>query len=139
MNQLFLFANHYNGTDDYIIQADNGDRWLSIYQGIYQYQSTRGNKTYPAVRFMGNINITQRRFYKGQHKYHKVIREEENSIFLRNNDEYTVLNILLANNGYPHTLLNEIENVTLTQSDNPHLKIYNPTRVGGENDGIVNF
>jgi hypothetical protein len=66
MNETLLFANCYNGSDDYITQSDNGERWLSIYQGVYQYQATNGNRIYPAVKFLGNINITRRQFYKGQ-------------------------------------------------------------------------
>jgi hypothetical protein len=50
-----------------------------------------------------------------------------------------MLNVLFAENGYPETLLNEITNVVITNSYNPELKTNNHNRIGGENEGIVNF
>ena len=63
MEDLRLYAQEYNGTDDFITQIDNGERILSIYQGIIQHRATRDNITYPALRYLGNVNITRRIFY----------------------------------------------------------------------------
>jgi hypothetical protein len=41
--------------------------------------------------------------------------------------------------GYQDTLLNEITEVVIRESNNPRLKTYSNYRIGGENDGIVNF
>jgi hypothetical protein len=138
MEQPILYASQYNGADDYITQTDNGERWLHIYQGIYQHIATRGNGIYPVVKFLGSVNITHRRFYKGAKHPRKITRQEGESIFI-NDNEYKPLNILFAENGYPEDLLNNIQNLIITQSNNPNLKTNNSNRIGGENEGIYNF
>ncbi len=85
--------------------------------------------------------MTTRVFIKMAKHPRKVIREEGDSIFLNDygNPAYTLLNVVFAENGYPETLLNEITNVVITNSYNPELKTNNHNRIGGENEGIVNF
>ena len=127
-----LYAKQYS--DD-----ENGDIWLSICQGIYEKQSTRGNIVYPAVRHIGNINITQRRFLKGAKHLKKIVNQEGDTIILNGYDNiYTRINILFINLGYPQTLLYEITNVILTNSANLNIKTYkgdwDETR-----EGVVNF
>ena len=127
---LHLYAMHY--TDE-----SNGDKWLTIYQGVYNdYRDNR------VVKFLGNINMTHRIFRKGAKHPRKVIREDGDSIFLNNdysNPAYTILNVLFAENGYPESLLNEITNIVITNSYNPILKTNDHNKNGGENEGIVHF
>lgn len=127
---LLLYANEY--TDE-----TNGNKWLTIYKGLYD--DHHGNRI---VKRLGAVNMTTRIFIKMAKHPRKVIREEGDSIFLNNNygnPAYTLLNILFAENGYPESLLNEIINVVITNSYNPELKTNNHNRIGGENEGIVNF
>ena len=113
-----LYANQY--TDD-----ENGDIWLAIYQGIYEKQSTRGNIVYPAVRHLGNINITQRQFLKGAKHPKKVVNQEGDTIILNGYDNiFTRMSTKFTELGYPQTLLDEITNVILTNSANPNIKTY---------------
>ena len=144
MEELRLYAKQYNGTDDFITQVDNGERILSIYQGIIQHRATRGNITYPALRYLGNVNITRRIFYKGAKHSRKVIHQEDDNVILfnyGNNNEhtYTLIPTLFRDLGYQDTLLNEIIEVVIRESNNPRLKTFSNYRIGGENDGIVNF
>ena len=126
---LPLYAKQY--TDE-----TNGDNLFGVYQGVYH--DHRGNRV---VKILGNVNITHRIFLKMAKHPRKVIREEGDSIFLNDygNPAYTLLNVVFAENGYPESLLNEITNIVITNSYNPELKTNNHNRIGGENEGIVNF
>ena len=144
MEELRLYAKQYNGTDDFITQIDNGERILSVYQGIIQHHAARGNITYPTLRYLGNINITRRIFYKGAKHPRKITHQEDNNVILFNHgnnieNTYTLMSTLFREFGYPDTLLNEITEVIMRESNNPRLKIYNNNQVGGENNGIINF
>ena len=143
MEELRLYAKQYNGTDDFITRIDNGEKILSIYQGIIQHRATRGNITYPALQYLGNVNITRRIFYKGAKYSRKVINQEGDNVILFNygnniENTYTLMSTLFRELGYQDTLLNEITEVVIRESNNPRLKTSN-NRIGGENDGIVNF
>ena len=130
MEELYAFSH-----DD----PTNGDILLLIFKGIYQKQSTRGNIIYPVVKFIGSININQRRFLKGAKHPQKITIQENGSLTLfHSNERITYLNILLTDLGYPQTLIDEITNVINIQSVNPNVKTYK-----GYHDetrqGIVNF
>lgn len=126
---LLLYGNEY--TDE-----TNGNKWLTIYKGLYD--DHHGNRV---VKRLGAVNMTTRVFIKMAKHPRKVIREEGDSIFLNDygNPAYTLLDVVFAENGYPESLLNEITNIVITNSYNPELKTNNHNRIGGENEGIVNF
>jgi hypothetical protein len=145
MEEYVLYGKQYNGTNDYITGVDNGERWISIYQGIYQTQSTRSNKVYQTLKFLGEVNITRRIFYKGAKFPRKITRQEGDNVILfnyHNQDEeytFTLLTTLFANLGYPEILVNEISNIVIESSNNKRIKTNDHFRDGGENDGIVAF
>ena len=139
MEETFLYVKHYNGSDDNFTGIDNGERWLSIFQGIYQHQSTNGNIIYPVVKFLGNVNITRRRYYKGAKHPRKIIRQEIDTIYLNNNEEYKLINILFIELGYSDILLNEIINLVIINAYNPNIKIYNQNIADIQNNGIITF
>ena len=128
-----LYATQY--TDD-----ENGDIWLAIFKGLYQKQSTRGNIIYPVVKFIGNVNINQRRFLKGAKHPKKITIQQDGTLSLTNSVDggITLLTILLTEVGYPQILINEIINVINTQSINPNIKTYKGSW-DESNQGVVNF
>lgn len=134
MEQIHMYAKQY--TDDI---NESPQEWLSICEGIYIHESTNHNVTYPAVKFLGSVNITRRQFWKRAKHPRKIVRQDANTITLVDNNTYTLLNVLFEQLGYPDTLLNEITNIVITQSNNTALKTNNSSRHGGEHDGIVNF
>jgi hypothetical protein len=96
------YAHHY-------IDDTNGNEHITIYEGVYYKQSTRGNITYPAAKPIGNINITTRQFYSLQHFLRKISTVQNDRIFLHNNREpYILINILLQNLGYNNDIINDI-------------------------------
>ncbi len=141
MEETALYAKHYNGTDD--TYNDNGERYLSVYQGIFQHQSTRENIIYPVLKFLGNVSITQRRFYKGAKYPRKIVRQDGDNVYLFNyhgeDGPITLINTLFTNLGYNNDLLHDIQTVVLNTSANRNIKTNNHNRIGGENDGIVDF
>jgi hypothetical protein len=143
MEEVFLYAMQYNGTDNYIPQVDNGERFLSIYQGIYQHEATRGTSIYPVLKFLGNVNITRRIFCKGAKHPRKIVRQDGDTLYLFNyhseDGPYTRLDVLFRNFGYNDTLLHDVQTAVLTASTNRSIKTNNHHRIGGEEDGIVQF
>jgi hypothetical protein len=145
MAEYALYGKQRNGFDNNMTGADNGERCISIYQGIYETQSTRSNKIYPTLKYLGDLNITTRRFYKGAKFPRKIIRQEGDTVILfdyHNNEEentYTLLTTLFTQLGYTGTLLNDVTNVVLTTSNDKRIKTNNNHRISGENDGIVTF
>jgi hypothetical protein len=145
MEQYVLYGKQYNGTDDYITGVDNGERLISIYQGIYETQSTRSDKIYQTLKFLGTVNITRRFFYKGAKFPRKIICQEGDNVVLfnyHNQDEeytFTLLTTLFTQLGYPDHLLNDVTNIVLTSSNDKRIKTNSNNRINGENDGIVSF
>ena len=150
MDQITLYAMHFLGSDDNYSGTTNGENWIGVYQGIYNLQSTHGGVNYPALKHLGYVNITRRYFIKKAKHPSKIIHQEGDQVVLfsyahRGNQEYTPnrfykpLPVLFASLGYPDALLNEVTNVILTSSNNPKIKVNDNRRIGGENDGIVNF
>ena len=117
-----LYAYHY---------IDGDDIHITVYQGIYEKHSTNSNKVYPAVTHLGNVNITQRRFYKAKKFPMKVLPETT----------LKELPILFTELGYDDNLLEEITNIVLTKSADKSIKTYELWRHNeyGSMDGIVNF
>jgi hypothetical protein len=141
MDTTLLYGHHYNGMTNNYEYTESGEKLLDVYEGIYQYTSSNGNKVYPVLKHRGCVNITTRQFFKARKLPSKIIREEGNRVFLNRYGDpaYTPLPLLFVELGYPDTLLNEITNAVVAASDNPAIRSYDRTRVGGENDGIVNF
>lgn len=150
MDQITLYAKHFLGSDDNYSGTTNGENWIGVYQGIYNLQSTHGNIAYPALKHLGYVNITRRYFIKKAKHPSKIIHQEGDQVVLfdyahRGNQEYTPnrfykpLPVLFASLGYPDALLNEITNAILISSNNPKIRVNDSNRIGGENEGIVNF
>lgn len=122
MEGYTLYGNYYNGSNDYLTYEDNGERWLCVYQGIFQHPK------YAAVRFLGNVNITRRQFYKSKKQLSKIARHVGESIVLyeyhvSNEKEYNPIDTLLTDLGYDQGLINNIKDAVLTNSSSPTIKI----------------
>lgn len=121
---LVLYGKYY--TDE-----TNQEKWISVFQGIYQTQSTRGNIIYPSLKYMGAINLTQRYFFKGSKTSRKIVIIEDNSVILfdYHNDirdnTFTPLPLLFANNNLSEELLNDVTNVVLRVSTDKTIKCFN--------------
>ena len=145
MEEHILYAKHYSGMTNNYEGIENGEKWLNVYEGIYQRKSTVSDKMYPALKYLGSVNITTRTFYKSTKNFRKVIRQEGNNIILYNYHNmdseytYTPLTILFNELGHPNTLLNDITNIVITASNNPNIKVRDNNRIGWENHGIVPF
>ena len=131
-------TNNYEG-------IESGEKFLSVYQGIFHHKATRGDSVYPVLKRLGCVNITTRTFFKGSKHPRKIVNQEGDRVTLfdyhNQHAEYTYtrLPILFTELGYPETLLNDITNVVITSSNNRKIHSRDYERVGGENDGIVPF
>jgi hypothetical protein len=145
MEQYNLYAQHYNGVTNNYEGIESGEKFLSVYKGIYQHRATRGSSIYPVLKYLGCVNITTRTFFKGSKHPRKIIIQEGNRVILFDHHNrpaehtYTLLPTLFTELGYPESLLNEITNVVITASNDPKIRSRDYNRVGGEADGIVNF
>jgi hypothetical protein len=116
---------------------DNNDIYIRIVKGPYtHYTST--NKPYQSVVGIGCVNITQRYFIK-QAKNPRKITDALGDFIIFDNTTYKPLPILLANLNYSEELINEINTVVTSASQDTNIKVHNPCVSGGENYGIVNF
>jgi len=138
MEQHHLYAYQWNGMTNNYEGIENGEKLLNIYKGIYQHTSTHGNKVYPSLRRLGTVNITTRQFVKGSKHPRKVIIQEDGRLLI-DGSICTRLPALFIELGYPETLLNEITNVVIAVSNDPKIHSSDYNRLGGEDDGIVNF
>jgi hypothetical protein len=138
MQEYHLYGHHYNGMTNMYEYIESNEKFLSVYKGIYQHRSTHGNKVYPTLRRLGTVNITTRQFFKGSKHPRKVVVQDDDRVLLHNS-MYTLLPRLFTELGYPESLLNEITNVVITASNDPKIHSRDYNRVGGENDGIVDF
>lgn len=107
---------------------------ISIYDGIHQKKSTRSDIFYPTLRHLGNINITERKFYKGQHFNNKIIQQNDDSVILFNyrnqpeNYTYIYLGILCRQMAYTDDFFNKmIDTIIRTTYNN---------KIHSRNDGI---
>lgn len=145
MEQYYLYAKHYNGMTNNYEGIESGEKFLNIYKGIFQHRATRGNSIYPALKYLGCVNITTRTFFKGSKHPRKIINQGGDRVILFDyhnqhaENTYTLLPTLFIELGYPESLLNEITNVVITASNDPKIHSRDYNRVGGENDGIVTF
>lgn len=137
MAQTALYASYFNYTQE------NMGEWLHIYQGIFQHESTRGNIIYPTLKYLGTIDLQNRRFIKGAKHPRKIVRQDGDNVYLYNyhgeDGPFTLISTLFTNLGFNNNLFHEIQNIVLISSANRNLKTNNPNRIGGEYDGIVNF
>jgi len=144
MEEHELYAKHYVDPNP-VAPVEPGEHYLTIYKGIYQHKSSRGNIIYPVLKNLGCVNITTRQFFKGSKHPRKIIRQEGDRVVLfnyHNQDAeytYTRMPVLFTELAYPEILLNEITNVVISVSNNPSIHSRDYNRVGGENDGIVDF
>ena len=80
------------------------------------------------MRFLGNVNITRRQFYKSKKQLSKIARHVGESIVLyeyhvSNEKEYNPIDTLLTDLGYDQGLINNIKDAVLTNSSSPTIKI----------------
>ena len=93
--------------------------YIRISDGIYQKKSTRSNIFYPTLRHLGTINVTERKFSKGEHFQNKIVQQNDDTVVLfnyHNNPEhhtYTCLNVLCRQQGYTDEFLEEMINVII--------------------------
>lgn len=122
--------------------SDDTESIIHIFEGIHEKHSTNSNIVYPAVKHLGTVNITHRRFYKAKKLPKKVNSYEGNILTLLGYDiQCKELSILLGELGYDQTMLTDITNVVLTKSSDKTIKIYEQWRYNeyGSMDGIVPF
>jgi len=111
---------------------DTGDQWLSVYRGINTIRN------YPTTKFIGNINITQRKFIKRSKHPRKIIQQDAHLITLTGYDFIlTKMNVLFENLGYTDAFLTEISHVIQTYADNPSFKVCVHSRA--DDEGIFDF
>jgi len=116
---------------------DNNDIYIRIVKGPYTHY-TSPNKPYQSIVSIGCVNITQRYFIK-QAKNPRKITDALGDFIIFDNTTYKPLPVLLANLNYSEELINQINTVVTSASQDNNIKVYNPNVSGGENYGIVNF
>jgi hypothetical protein len=90
---------------------------IQICDGIYQKKSTRSDIYYPTLRQLGGIDVTERKFYRGQRFHRKIIQQHNDNVMLisyHNNPEqytYKPLTILCRELGHTDEFIEEMTNV----------------------------
>jgi hypothetical protein len=118
MEAQILYAKHY--TD-----PDNNDHYLSVYDGIYQPNTPLNSKTWSTVRFLGNINLTQRYFLKGAKFQTKVTNIENNIITITGNNQLRPFQELLVELGNQQDFIDTVQNAIFTNSNEKKQRTYN--------------
>ena len=62
--------------------SENNDDCVVVYRAIYDNQS---NKHYTTVVYLGNINLVQRYFIKGDKTKQQVLRQQDQTLTLEDN------------------------------------------------------
>jgi hypothetical protein len=106
------------------IDHTNGDRWLTIYEGIHMPTTPTNTRNYPIVRFLGNVNITQRFFLKHRKFPRKIESIENNILVLNDNKNLQTIQNILNEMGYQQDFIDLLRNAVINSSNDKKVMNY---------------
>lgn len=111
MENQTLYGYHY-------VDEGNGDHRMTVYQGIFIPGTPENTRTYPVVRHLGNVNITQRFFLKSRKFPRKVETIEGELLSFNDNMKIKSIQSILNDLGHPQEFIDLVRNTILDTSHN---------------------